>query len=115
MKSETHIEKARRLDSSQEGMDSDSQWEIIIETVYGAVLNYLAYFCEEELGTHLNTQKGLPRFLDENDLGNLAALFRELDTHRQGKWYGGQGNGETVERVREILTTIKSECGIHGP
>ncbi|UCH88777.1 MAG: hypothetical protein JSV49_11125 [Thermoplasmata archaeon] len=107
-----HLEKAKRLDSLQAKMDPETEWEIIIETVYGASLHYIAYFCEKSFGNHLNTHKGLPKFLDENNLIKLAVLFRELDMHRHGKWYGSQGNGETVERVRLILIDIKSECGI---
>lgn len=115
MKPDKHLEKAQRLDSIQEKMDPDLEWEIIVETVYGAALNYIAHFCETSLGDHLNTHKGLPRFLDENNLGDIAALFRELDIHRQGKWYGAQGNGETVKRVRRILDAIKSGCGTIEP
>ena len=112
MKLEKHLEKAERLDSIQMNMDPDTEWEIIVETVYGAVMNYIAYFCEKTFGTHLNTHKGLAKFLDENNLTKIAVLFRELDIHRQGKWYGAQGNGETVKRVRAILDSIKSECAI---
>ena len=63
----------------------------------------------------MNTHKGLAKFLDENNLSKIAVLFRELDMHRQGKWYGAQENGETVKRVRAILDGIKMECGIIGP
>ena len=115
MRSEKHLEKAKRLDSIQKKMDPDTEWEIIVETVYGAAMNYISYFCEESIGDHLNTHKGLARFLDENNLGELAALFRELDIHRQGKWYGAQGNDGTVKRVRAILDGIRSECGIVEP
>jgi hypothetical protein len=88
MKSEKHLEKAKRLESIQEKMDPETEWEIIIETIYGASMNYIAYYCEVSLDAHLNTHKGLPRFLDENELSEIATLFRELDMHRQGKWYG---------------------------
>ena len=115
MKSEKHLEKAKRFDSIQKKMDPETEWEIIVETVYGAAMNYISYFCEESIGDHLNTHKGLARFLDENDLDKIAALFRELEIHRQGKWYGAQGNGETVKRVRAILDGIRSECGIVEP
>lgn len=115
MKSDKHLEKAHRFDSIQKRMDPDSEWEIIVETVYGAAMNYIAYYCEANLGDHMNTHKGLARFLDENNLDNIAVLFRELDIHRQGKWYGAQGDGETVKRVRKILNGIKSECGIVEP
>ena len=114
MKSERHLEKAKRLDTLQQKMDPETEWEIIIETVYGAVMNYIAYYCERSKGNHLNSHKGLAKFLDENELSNIAVLFRELDMHRQGKWYGAQGNGETVERVRAILDEIKSECDLIG-
>ena len=114
MNPDRHLEKAIRLDTLQKKMDPDTEWEIIIETIYGAVMNYIAYFCERSKGNHLNSHKGLAKFLDENGLSNIAVLFRELDMHRQGKWYGAQGNGETVERVRTILEEIKSECGISG-
>ncbi len=114
MNIDKHLEKADRLDSIQKKMDPETEWEIIVEAIYGAAMNYISYFCEKNLGTHLNTHKGLARFLDENDLGKIAVLFRELDMHRQGKWYGAQGNGETVKRVRAILESIKSECGIVG-
>ena len=115
MKAEKHLEKAKRLDSLQKKMDPDTEWEIIVEIVYGAAMNYISYLCEEKVGDHLNTHKGLARFLDENNLNNIAVLFRELDIHRQGKWYGAQGNGETVKRVRAILDGIKSECDKVGP
>ena len=115
MKFEKHFEKAQRLDKIQEKLDSDLEWEIIVETIYGAAMNYIAYYCEKKLGDHQNTHRGLARFLDENDLGNIAALFRELEIHRQGKWYGAQGDGDTVKRVRLILESIKSECGNVGP
>ena len=115
MNSEKHLEKAKRLDSIQKKMDPETEWEIIVETAYGAAMNYISYFCEKKLGDHLNTHKGLARFLDENNLDKIAALFRELDIHRQGKWYGAQGNGGTVKRVRAILDGIRSECGIVEP
>jgi len=109
-----HLEKAERLDSIQQKLDPDSEWEIIIETIYRAVMHYIAFYCETTIGIHLNTHKGLAKFLDENNLSNIAALFRELDMHRQGKWYGAQENGDTVKRVRMILDQIKSECGLVG-
>ena len=112
MNPDKHLTKASRLDSIQLKLDPDTEWEIIIETIYGAVMHYIAYYCEKILGNHLNSHKGLARFLDENDLSNIAVLFRELDMHRQGKWYGSQENGNTVKRVREILNQIKIECEI---
>ena len=115
MNSEKHLEKAKRLDSLQKKMDPETEWEIIVETAYGAAMNYISYLCEKKLGDHLNTHKGLARFLDEKNLSKIAVLFRELTIHRQGKWYGAQGNGETVKRVRAILDGIRSECGIVGP
>ena len=114
MRKDTHFEKARRLDALQEKMDPDTEWEVIVETVYGSAMHYIAFYCEERLNRHMDTHKGLARFLDENGLDRFATLFREMDMHRQGKWYGAQGNGGTVKRVRAILQEIATECGAVG-
>ncbi|MFQ6052001.1 MAG: hypothetical protein ACE5K4_09945, partial [Candidatus Hydrothermarchaeota archaeon] len=74
--------------------------------------HYIAYITDKILKKHQDMHKGLSRFLDENGLSGLAELFRELDLLRQGKWYGGQENGETSERAIQILEKIRGIGGI---
>ena len=107
-----HLEKAERLDATQNKLDPDVDWESIIDIIYNAAIQYIAYYCEMNLRLHRDTHKGLPRFLDDNGLSAMAQLFRDLDILRISRWYGGQGNGNTVRLAREKLIQIKQMCGI---
>ncbi len=112
MNADKHLEKAKRIDGSQKDLNPETSWEAIIEIIYGAVFNYIAYICEKELGEHLDTHKGLARFLDQKGLSDVAELFRTLDQDRVSKWYGGQGDGDAVRMARNILTKIKKRADI---
>jgi len=105
----THIEKAERLENSLKKLDIESDWESIVEIAYGIALNYIAVICESKLNKHVDTHKGLPRFLDDNNMNELSTYFRELDILRQGRWYGGKHNGETAEMAISIIKKLKSE------
>lgn len=89
--------------------DIESDWESIVEIAYGIALNYIAVICESKLNKHVDTHKGLPRFLDDNNMNELSTYFRELDILRQGRWYGGKHNGETAEMAISIIKKLKSE------
>jgi len=112
MNGDKHLEKAKRIDESQKGLDSKTSWEAIIEMVYGAAFNYIAYLCEKEFGEHLETHKGLAKFLEQKGLHDIAELFRTLDHERVSKWYGGQEDGDAVKEARKILKKIKDRAGI---
>ncbi len=56
----------------------------------------------------MDTHKGLPKYLDDQGLKSLSQWFREIDVLRMGRWYGGQGDGETVRLAREALNKIKT-------
>jgi len=104
-----HVEKAERLETSLKKLDVDSDWESIVEIAYGIALNYIAVICEIKLNKHVDTHKGLPKFLDDNNMNKLSTCFRELDVLRQGRWYGGRHNGETAEMAISIVEKLKSE------
>lgn len=84
-----HLTKARRLRNIQVKLDSAFDWELIIEGIYGSALHCIDCICEKKLDEHLDTHKGLPRFLDENGLSEVAELFRRLDFLRMSLYYGG--------------------------
>ena len=68
MRPERHLKKAQRYENTQEKLDPKDDWETIIETCYGAALNYIAYYCQIRFKEHMDTHKGLPRFLDNHNL-----------------------------------------------
>lgn len=112
MKSDAHLTKARRIEGSVAKLDPARDWEVIIEGVYGAALHYIAYIAETKVGKHHETHKGLPRFLDQSNLPELAEAFRALELLRQSRWYGGKENGEISKKALSILERIKREGGL---
>tara|TARA_Y100000310_G_scaffold319664_1_gene375209 strand:+ start:191 stop:532 length:342 start_codon:yes stop_codon:yes gene_type:complete len=109
MKKEDHEKKAKRIEESISKLDSKKDWELIVEGIYGIAQHYIACICENKLGNHHETHKGLIRFLKENNLNELANKFHRLDELRIGKWYGNQVNGETAKLAFEVLDEIKKE------
>ena len=110
MNIDKHIQKAKRLERTIKKLDVENDWESIVEICYGISLNYIAIICEIKLKKHTDTHKGLPKFLDENDLSQLSTWFREIDALRQGRWYGGKHNGETAKIAISIIEKLKSEA-----
>ncbi|MGC9553759.1 MAG: hypothetical protein ACP5EK_00415, partial [Thermoplasmatota archaeon] len=102
--------KAERLEASVKKLDAESDWEAIVELYYGIGLNYIAVICEIKLKEHIDTHKGLPSFLDDNHMDELATYFRELEVLRQGRWYGGKHDGETATMAISIVEKLKSEA-----
>jgi hypothetical protein len=109
MKPDAHLAKARRVEESIGKLDPERDWEMIVEGVYGTALHYIAYITEVRIGKHHETHKGLPRFLDQNGLPELAGMFRELELRRQSRWYGGRENGKVSKNALSILERIKRE------
>lgn len=108
MEPEGHREKAERLERSVEKLKNEPDFEMIIEGCYVASVHYIALICDRRVRKHLDTHKGLTKFLDENDLGDLAASFRELDLLRTSKYYGGQRNGKSAKEAKRLLAEIKT-------
>jgi hypothetical protein len=109
MKPSAHLAKAQRIEESIRKLDPTRDWEIIVGGAYGAALHYIAYISEAKIGKHHETHKGLPSFLDQNDLPKLAEMFRSLELLRQSRWYGGKENGEVSMEAIAILKRIKRE------
>ncbi len=109
MEPEGHREKAKRLEGSLERLANESDFELIIEGCYAASVHYIALICNRRVRRHLDTHKGLSKFLDENDLGDVAASFRDLDLLRTSKYYGGQRNGKSAKEAKRILAEIRTK------
>lgn len=109
MEPEAHREKAERLVRSVEKLKNEADFEMIVEGCYAASVHYVALICDRRVRKHLDTHKGLAKFLDENDLSDLAASFRELDLLRTSKYYGGQRNGKSAKEAKRILEEIKAK------
>lgn len=111
MNADSHFQKARELEDTIEYLMSDPQKErhlaSLVEDVYGAAQHLIAYALQTRHSTHLDTHAGVARLLREQGYGEIADLFSELDGLRMGRWYGGKGNGQVIERCRKILAQIR--------
>ncbi len=87
---------------------------MVIEGVYGAALHRIAWICEERLGRHRDTHKGLRGFLVDNGLLELALLFQNLSAFRVGHWYGGKGDGGAARSALALLDELKREMEGRG-
>ena len=109
MKAEGHKSKADELWHSIEVLLEDSSENVtsIVEPSFGMCHHLVAYGMETKHDRHLDTHAGVCHLLREVDENKIATAFEMLGSLRQGRYYGGKGNGETVERTMEIVKTIK--------
>jgi hypothetical protein len=63
----------------------------IVELTYGVVQHLIAAGLERIHQVHSDTHVGLPHFLRD----------------RQGRWYGGKGNGDVVRECLEIIEKVE--------
>lgn len=110
MTKDKHLLKAETIGKSLQKLLPDKEGEnvvLVVESVYGIVQHLIAVGCEERFSEHLNSHVGLPKFLRERKEEKIADFFERLDRFRQGRWYGGKGNGEVVKETLKILEEIK--------
>lgn len=108
MRREEHRAKAERLRGSLAKLDDKVDYETVIEICFAAGVQYLACIAQTRLGRHQDSHKGLARFLHESGLTDLVEPFRELDSLRTSRFYGGQKDGRAARRAREVLDAIEA-------
>lgn len=109
MQPDGHETKAHRLEATLAKLSDSADFEIIIETCYGAAIQYIALVCHQRLRKHLDTHKRLPSFLDDNGLDEVAKSFRNLELLRTSRYYGAQGDGTAAKEAKRILAEIKAK------
>ncbi len=104
-----HREKAKRLERIRAKLDDRDDFELVVEACYMAAIQYIALVSETRKKRHVDTHKGLPKFLDDHGMSDLSAAFCQLEILRAGKYYGGQGNGKSAKEAKGILEDIKEK------
>lgn len=116
MKKEGHREKSLKLKKSLEKLLPDPEGinvEAITEISFGIAIHLIAYGMEHKYEEHLDTHTGLPKFLPSKGENKIAELFETLVTLRQGRWYGGKGNGDVVKECIRIIGEMEKWAGIY--
>ena len=110
MKAEGHLQKANEIKASLQKLLPDSEGKNVVATVeltYGIVQHLIAAGMEKTHQVHSDTHVGLPHLLREHGEDELAKSFERLDFFRQGRWYGGKGNGDVVRECLEIIEKVE--------
>ncbi|MDP3016927.1 MAG: hypothetical protein Q8N70_07665 [Deltaproteobacteria bacterium] len=110
MKQEGHLQKANEIKASLQKLLPDPEGKnvvAIVELTYGVVQHLIAAGMERIHHIHSDTHVGLPHLLRDHGEDELASVFERLDFFRQGRWYGGKGNGGVVRECLEIIEKIE--------
>ena len=108
MQPDGHRRKAERIERTMRKLDEGPDYETIIEDCYTSAVQYIAVVCDRRRKRHMDTHKGLTKFLDDNDLPALAKAFRRLEILRTGRYYGDQGDGKAAKEAKGVLDEIKA-------
>lgn len=108
---EDHLRKAGRLKRTCLKLSPENDWETVVESCFGMALHLISFLCMEKSGKHLDTHKGLSAFLVGIGLREVSELFRELDSMRIGRWYGGKENGKSARRALAIIAELERMVG----
>ncbi len=105
-----HLKKAKNIYTSLKKLlpdDEGKNVEAIVELSYGIAQHLIAYGMEMKHNKHIDSHVGLAKFLIENGEDQISEWFINLNIFRQGRWYGGKGNGEIVKECLKIIKEIE--------
>jgi len=104
---EIHLEKAKRLENGAKKLDINDDSELIIESVYCAAHDYIAYGLESKYKEHSDKHNDDFKFLRKHNDFEIFAFFQTLEGLRVGDFYGTKKNGERVKEALLLLEKIK--------
>ena len=109
MNADGHRTKTERLEATLRKLSDEADFEVVVETCYAAAVHRIALACDRRTRQHHDTHKGLAKYLDDRDLTDLAALFRQLELLRTSRYYGAQSDGKSAKEARRILAEIQAK------
>jgi hypothetical protein len=109
MNAEGHRKKADELMHAIRKLSTEPDEDVvaIVELSFGLCHHLVACGMERRFGRHIDSHAGVSRMLREEGAPEIANAFESLGTLRQGRFYGGKGDGPTVHRAMEIIETIR--------
>lgn len=110
MKGEQHYKRAKEIMESIRILaeeDADRHVATIVEQSYGVAHHLIAYGMEKKYGIHNDIHAGVSMLLREHGEHEIGEMFDRLGSLRQGRWYGGKGNGEIVKECLSIINRVE--------
>lgn len=108
MNADGHMRKAEELWHAIDKLVSEPEEDVvaIVELAFSVCHHLIACGAEWRFGRHIDTHAGVSRLLRENGAHDIANAFEQPGTLRQGRFYGGKGDGPTVARALELVDLI---------
>ena len=109
MNVEGHLRKSEELWHAIDKLTSEPEEDVvaIVELAIGMCHHLIAYGMERRFGHHIDTHAGVSGLLRENGAHDIANAFEQIGSLRQGRFYGGKGDGPTVMKALELVGIIK--------
>jgi hypothetical protein len=110
MNADGHRAKANEIKGSLERLLPDKEGQhvvAIVELSYGLLQHLISYGMELKYGRHLNSHVGVCKELRDLGEDHIAEIFESLDTLRAGRWYGGKGDGNVVNKCLEYIKEVE--------
>jgi len=109
MNADGHLRKSEELWHAICKLTSEPEEDVvaIVELAFGMCHHLIACGMERKFGRHIDTHAGVSALLRENGAQEVANAFEQLGSLRQGRFYGGKGDGPTVLRALEIVERIR--------
>jgi hypothetical protein len=106
MKADDHLRAADELRISMAVLDPPyANIRLYAEGAHGRAFHLLCAGADRRFGVHRDHHDGFARWLRERGEEDMAEFLTELEAIRTGRWYGRQGNGDTAERIDDLLAT----------
>jgi len=102
-----HRQALEQLRASRTALDPAADIRLYTEASHGMAIHAVAAGFWRRHGVDDDQHQGIVRRLREYGYPGTADAFLDLERVRTGRWYGGQGNGDTAQRVDELLEQIK--------
>jgi hypothetical protein len=102
-----HRQAAEQLRSSRSALDPVADIRLYTEATHGMAIHLVAAGFWRRHGVDVEQHQGMVRRLRDSGYTDAAESFAHLERIRTGRWYGGQGNGDTVQQLDELLAKIE--------
>jgi hypothetical protein len=99
------VEELRRTRAK---LDPVADIRAYAELIHGIAVHAIAARALRRHGIDLDNHQGMARWLQQHGYPDEARAFGTMESIRIGRWYGRQGNGDTADRLDELLAQIEA-------
>lgn len=109
MRGDDHEQRALALERDVGSLEaSGGSGASIVELLWGAGFQWIAFGCQRKWGEHKEKHEGLVRYLRDRNANETATLWNALEQFRQGAFYGHQDQAVVIHQAKDLLKRIRA-------